>query len=124
MVVKLFGPSGAHFGWMVEGDVFDREYEPIAFPDGDDLYSFSKNWLGTYDERAVYDRTGAVVAIALGHPPLLTVPSRLGRRPPRFSPLPIALPQSMRHESEVERVPNSERWEGLSMAEWLAQQDA
>ncbi|WP_425604639.1 MULTISPECIES: 4-fold beta flower protein [Stenotrophomonas maltophilia group] len=123
MVVKLFGASGAHFGWMVEGDVFDAGYQPIAFPDGDDLYSFSRIWLGTYDERAVYDRTGTVVAIALGHPPLRTIPSRLGRRPPRISPLPIALPQSMRHKNEGGLVSNSERWEGLSMAEWLAQRD-
>lgn len=39
MVVTLFGPDGRHFGWMLEGFVFDAEYQPLAFPGGDDLYS-------------------------------------------------------------------------------------
>lgn len=126
MVVKLFGPRGDHFGWMLEGDIFDVAYQPLAFPDGDDLYSFSGNWLGTYDRCSVYDRNGGVVATAWGHRPIRIAPSRFGRIPPRIKPVPSPLPREMRAkdtEGTTEGSLNSARWAGLSMDEWLEQPD-
>lgn len=123
MVVKLFGPNGAHFGWMYEGDVFDSDYQPLAFSDDGDLYSFSRAWLGTHDRFAVYDRQGLVVATVSGRRAIGTVPSRLGRMPPRIAPRANVLPEELRNIGVTENDSNSERWEGMSMAGWLAQQD-
>lgn len=123
MVVKLFGPSGDHCGWMLEGDIFGIDYEPLAFAHGDDLYSFSGRWLGSYDKGAVYDRTGIPVATAWGQRATRILPSRLGRMPPRIKPVPSALPCDIRPKDAMEASFNSHRWAGMSMGQWLEQSD-
>jgi len=123
MTVMLYGPDGRHFGWMLEGFVFDAEYEPLAFPEGDDLYSYREcRWLGTYDSLAVHDRDGRAVAISPGHHPIRTNPSRLGRLPPRIKPSPSPLPEEHRRAVDLAAASNAKRWVGLSLAEWLGQQ--
>ncbi|MBN6104903.1 hypothetical protein JR064_22315 [Xanthomonas sp. CFBP 8703] len=125
MTVTLYGPDGRHFGWMLDGYVFDAGYQPLAFPEGDDLYSFSEcSWLGTYDSIAVYARDGRVVAIFPGHSPLRVIPSRLGRLPPRISPAPSPLPEQHRHAVNLDAASNAKHWPGLSLVEWLGQQDS
>lgn len=121
MLTKLFGPDGCHFGWILEGHVFDAHYQPLAFPEGEDLYSFAGNWLGTHDARAVHDRNGGVVAVAAGFPAMRALPSRLGRLPPRIKPVPSPLPVDLRRLDDSEGESNLERWPGLSAAEWLRQ---
>lgn len=122
MVVTLFGPDGHHFGWMLGGFVFDAGYQPLAFPEGDDLYSFSEcRWLGTHDRFAVHGRDGRVVAISPGHHPLRVIPSRLGRLPPRIKPKPSPLPKEHRRAVDLEAAAHAKRWVGLSLVEWLGQ---
>jgi len=124
MVVTLFGPDGSHFGWMLDGYVFDAEFQPLAFPDGDDLYSFSEcRWLGVHDSNAVYGRDGRVVAISPGFFPLRIVPSRLGRLPPRIKPLASPLPKQYRSSVDVAEASHAKRWAGLDLVEWLGQED-
>lgn len=125
MAVMLFGPDGRHFGWMLQGYVFDADYQPLAFPEGDDLYSFSEcRWLGTYDSFAVHDRGGRVVAISPGRHPLRVIPSRLGRVPPRIKPVPSPLPEDHRRAVDLEAASHAKRWVGLSLEEWLGQQES
>ncbi|WP_401733240.1 4-fold beta flower protein [Stenotrophomonas muris] len=125
MVVALYGSDGCHFGWMLEGFVFDASYRPIAFPEGDDLYSYSDcRWLGTYDSLAVRDRDGRVVAICPGHHPARAVPSRLGRLPPKIKPAPSPLPEDYRRALDLDEACQAKRWVGLSLVDWLGQQDS
>jgi len=125
MTVTLYGPDGRHFGWMLEGFVFDSGFQPLAFPEGDDLYSFSEcRWVGTHNRVAVYDQKGGVVAIAPGRRAIRAIPARHGRLPPRIKPLATPLPEEHRLAFDSFSASNAEHWVGLSLTEWLGQQDS